>query len=122
MLLTILIAGARSLRPKVEAAQREKRNCGASPSTRFSARYTESCYLVGKAMFYFYLFAIGLSFIISNIKAMSQLRKRFSPFTGDVENEWGYGQVLALALVLMPALEFAAACFRGFLFCIESLL
>ena len=73
-------------------------------------------------MFYVYLFAIGLSFIISNIKAMSQLRKRFSPFTGDVENEWGYGQVLALALVLMPALEFAAACFHGFPFCIESLL
>jgi len=121
MIITIIVAVARSFRAKVEAAQKEKKrnnnnnNPDASASARFGARCTEGCYLVGKAMFYFYLFAIGLSFIISNIKAMSELRKRFSPWTGDVENEWGYGQVLALALVLMPALEYAAACFREFL-------
>jgi hypothetical protein len=72
---------------------------------------------VGKAIFYFYLFTIGLSFIISNINAISTLRKRFSPWTGEAENEWGYGQVLALALVLMPGLEFVAACYRGCSFC-----
>ena len=115
MIITIILAVARSFRAKVEAAQKEKRNPDTSASARFGARCTEGCYLVGKALFYVYLFAIGLSFIISNIKAMSELRKRFGPWTGDVENEWGYGQVLALALVLMPTLEFAAACFREFL-------
>ena len=125
MIITIIVTAARSIRSKVEAAQRRraadrgsgvKRTLGA----RARDRCTEAGYLIGKAIFYMYLFTIGLFFIISNIKAMRQLREQFSPWTGDVENEWGYGQVLALAFVLMPTLEFVAACIRKLSFALSS--
>ncbi|KAK0620587.1 hypothetical protein B0T14DRAFT_497089 [Immersiella caudata] len=108
MVLTILLATARAFRARLEAPLKNPHD----PHALREAGFGRRCCQFTRAMYYFYLVTIGLSFIISNIQTMRRMRERFSHRVGDVENEWGYGQVLALALVLMPAVEFAAACFR----------
>ena len=61
------------------------------PDALHEARFSRRCCQLIRATYYLYLVSISLSFIISNIKTIRQLRELFSRQVGDVENEWGHG-------------------------------
>lgn len=80
-------------------------------------RSFETTRRVAKALCLYFPLSLGIVSLIyvgKTIKAIVELRKAFEPYLGEKENEWGYGQVLTMALLIPLFSEYIAGTFRKF--------
>jgi len=117
MIFFLALAGWVRRRMLRHEARRRQAQAGLEPRTgwtRFVAGAETGLYALVKGYAYYLFILWGFGLIVTNIKWLRELRGRFIPYTGQVENEWGYGQVLAMAILIAPSFEFAAAMYCKF--------